>query len=93
MALPGFAKFFCKAASEELQHAQALMSFQNARGGRIVLEDIKKPAKDEWGTGLEAMETALELERMVNQAVLDLHKVADTHGDVHVSFCTHPTIT
>ena len=34
--------------------------------------------------GLEAMETALELEKKVNQSLLDLHKVADSHGDFQV---------
>jgi hypothetical protein len=30
------------------------------------------------------METALELEKKVNQSLLDLHKVADSHGDFQV---------
>lgn len=51
MALPGFADYFKKASSEEMVHAQKLMEFQNKRGGRVVLKDIKKPAKNEWGTG------------------------------------------
>lgn len=83
--LPGFAKFFHKSADEEKQHAEMLMKFQNDRGGRVVLKDIVKPAKDEWGSGLQAMEAALELEKTVNRALLDLHKVADKHGDFHVS--------
>ena len=51
VALSGFADYFRKAAHEEMEHAQKLMEFQNKRGGRVVLKDIKKPAKDEWGTG------------------------------------------
>ena len=47
MALPGFAKYFKKAADEEKEHAELLMKFQVQRGGRIVLSDIKKPIKDE----------------------------------------------
>ena len=85
VALPNFAKYFRKAAHEEMEHAQTFMQFQNHRGGRIVLQDIKKPAKDEWGSGQEAMQAALELEKTVNQALLDLHKIADKHGDFHVS--------
>ena len=34
--------------------------------------------------GLEAMEAALELEKKVNKSLLDLHKVADSHGDFQV---------
>ena len=37
-----------------------------------------------FAAGLEAMETALELEKKVNQSLLDLHKVADAHGDFQV---------
>ena len=84
VALPGFAKYFRKASHEELEHAEKLMKFQTQRGGRIVLQDVKKPARDEWGTGLTAMEAALELERTVNEALLSLHKVADKHGDFQV---------
>ena len=88
MALPGFAKYFRKASGEEMEHAQKFMKFQNDRGGRVVLQDIKKPARDEWGSGKEAMEAALSLEKTVNEALLDLHKVADRHCDFHVSL-TH----
>ena len=52
VALSGFAQYFRKASQEELGHAQKLMEFQSKRGGRITLSDIKKPAKDEWGTGM-----------------------------------------
>ena len=60
------------------------MKFQAQRGGRVILSDIKKPAKDEWGTGLEAMQDALELEKTVNQALLDLHKIANDNSDFQV---------
>ena len=39
---------------------------------------------DEWGNGLEALEAALQLEKTVNQALLDLHKTADKHGDAQM---------
>ncbi|XP_061179683.1 soma ferritin-like [Saccostrea echinata] len=81
VALPGFSKYFKKASDEEREHAERLMKYQNKRGGRIVLQDIKKPDRDEWGTGLDAMQVALQLEKTVNQSLLDLHKVADSHGD------------
>ena len=81
VALPGFAKFFKKSSMEEREHAEKMMTYQNKRGGRIVLQDIAKPIRDSWGTGLEAMQTALELEKNVNQALLDLHKVASGNND------------
>jgi len=84
VALPGFAKFFKESSDEEREHAEKLMKYQNTRGGRIVLQDIKKPERDEWGTGLEAMQVALQLEKSVNQSLLDLHKVADGHSDAQL---------
>ena len=48
------------------------------------LFDCQPPEKSDWGTGLEAMQSALELEKHVNQALLDLHKIADSHGDAQM---------
>uniref|UniRef100_A0A8C4X8Z8 Ferritin n=1 Tax=Erpetoichthys calabaricus TaxID=27687 RepID=A0A8C4X8Z8_ERPCA len=84
VALKGFAEFFKEQSEEEQEHANKLMEFQNKRGGRIFLQDIKKPEKDEWGSGLEAMQAALKLEKSVNQALLDLHNLASTHVDPHL---------
>jgi len=81
VALPGFSKFFRKSSDEEREHAEKFMAYQNKRGGRIVLQDVKKPESSEWGSGLNAMTEALKLEKSVNQALLDLHKLAGTHDD------------
>jgi len=43
------------------------MRYQNKRGGRIVLQPIAKPTRDEWSSPLEAITAALELEKTVNQ--------------------------
>uniref|UniRef100_A0A3Q0RI31 Ferritin n=1 Tax=Amphilophus citrinellus TaxID=61819 RepID=A0A3Q0RI31_AMPCI len=61
--LPNFAKFFHTQSKEECEHAEKLMTFQNKRGGRIFLQDIRKPDRDEWGSGVEALECALQLEK------------------------------
>lgn len=81
VALKNIAEFFNKSSKEEREHAEKLMKYQNLRGGTIVLQDIQKPAKQTWGSMLEAVTDALELEKVVNQSLLDLHKVADSHGD------------
>ncbi|WP_395241651.1 ferritin-like domain-containing protein [Salmonella sp. s51933] len=47
----------------------------------MLLKDIKKPDKDDWGTGKEAMESALCLEKFVNEALFNLHEVALTNKD------------
>lgn len=41
VALPGFSHFFKENSDEEREHAQKLLSFQNKRGGRIFLQDVK----------------------------------------------------
>jgi len=81
IALPGFSKYFKKASAEEAEHAEKFMKFQNSRGGRVVLKDIPRPENDEWGTPLDAMKKALELEKTVNQSIIDLHGLADSKAD------------
>ncbi|XP_069468312.1 ferritin heavy chain, oocyte isoform-like [Ambystoma mexicanum] len=85
VALRNFAKYFLKQSYEEREHAQKLMKLQNQRGGHIFLQDIKKPDHDDWGSGLEAMERALQLEKDVNQSLLDLHKLSMDMDDPHLS--------
>jgi ferritin heavy chain len=80
-ALPGFSKYFRKASDEERDHACKLIQYQNMRGGKVVFQDIDKPTKSEWSSPLEAIEDALELEKTVNQSLLDLHKAADGATD------------
>ncbi|XP_034541016.1 ferritin, heavy polypeptide 1b isoform X2 [Notolabrus celidotus] len=75
--------FFDAQSKEEREHAEKLMGLQNKRGGRIFLQDIRKPDRDEWGSGLEALECALQLEKTVNQSLLDLQKMATEHNDPH----------
>ncbi|XP_054706241.1 soma ferritin-like [Uloborus diversus] len=84
VALKHISEFFKESSDEEREHAMKLMKFQNQRGGTILLKDIKTPHKSKWASPLEAMEDALELEKTVNQALLDLHKVASSHDDAQM---------
>ena len=81
VALKNFAKYFLHQSHEEREHAERLMKLQNQRGGRIFLQDIKKPDRDDWENGLTAMECVLCLERSVNQSLLELHKLATEKND------------
>ena len=67
VALPKVAAFFRHSAEEEQGHAQQFMDYQNKRGGRVALQPIEKPAKTEFTSTLDAVETALGLERRVNE--------------------------
>merc|ERR1712193_395433 len=84
-ALHGFAGHFKTESGEERAHGMKLMEYQTKRGGRVVFQDIAKPTTMEWGTPLEAMEAALELEKTVNQSLLDLHAAASKKNDPHLS--------
>jgi ferritin heavy chain len=85
VALKGHRDYFAKMAKEENEHANKFMEYQNKRGGTIVLLDIKKPQQQSWSSPLEAHETALQLEKDVYQALLELHAFATKHEDPHLS--------
>ena len=85
IALPGFSHMFEKDSEEEREHAEKLMKYLNKRGGRVVLADIKRPDKDEWGSGLDALQAALGLEKKVNESLLALHALATASNDPHLT--------
>lgn len=57
------------------------MKYQNKRGGRVQLQDQRKPSKDDWNSPLEAFEAALAIEKSINEALLSLHNVAENSKD------------
>ncbi|XP_022088325.1 soma ferritin-like isoform X2 [Acanthaster planci] len=57
-----------------------LMAYQNKRGGRVCLQDIKSPAQ-EFSNGQKALEAALQLEKDVNKSWLELDEVAGNAKD------------
>lgn len=48
----------------------------------------QKPDRDDWNSGLDAMQVSLSLEKSVNQSLLDLHEVASNHKDSQVGAFT-----
>lgn len=62
-----------------------LIKYLNKRGGRWIPETIQCPDKDEWGTGLDSLTTALGLEKQVNDSLLLLHGQAFKRGDSHLT--------
>ena len=81
VALGNIAKWMKKQSDEEREHAEIFMKYQNTRGGRLVLQNVQKPEKDEWGTALEAFEAAMALEKFNNQSLLELHDLAVENND------------
>merc|ERR1719326_185675 len=85
VALHGFAKRFRENSEEERGHAMKLIEYQNMRGGRVVFQDVAKAKTDDWTSALNAVESSLELEKKVHEALLELHKEGDSHGDAQLT--------
>jgi len=83
VALPGLYKYFKKASGEEREHAMKFLTYQNKRGGDVVLTDIQAPSRRNWNSAKDAMTEALQLEKKVNQKLLELHGIASTHNDAN----------
>uniref|UniRef100_UPI00398F1FDA ferritin, heavy subunit-like n=1 Tax=Pristiophorus japonicus TaxID=55135 RepID=UPI00398F1FDA len=84
IALRHFSDFFKKLSRADHEHAERLMQFQNQRGGHVALMDIKVGEQGAWSDGLEAMQRALQMEKDVNQSLLDLHKLSSGNTDPHL---------
>ena len=87
VAMKGLSGYFKHNSDEEREHAEKLMTYMNKRGGRVVLRDVNKPENDEWGTALNALQNALDLEKKVNQSLLDLHVLSSSMNDTQ--FCEY----
>lgn len=85
VALPGLAKYFKEASEEERGHAELMMDYQNMRGGKVKMQSIIMPDMEfgstEQGDAQYAMELALSLEKLNNEKLLALHKVAEECDD------------
>ncbi|XP_069057043.1 ferritin heavy chain A-like [Pleurodeles waltl] len=84
VALPHMSDFLHEQSQEEHEHAIKLLRYLNKRGGRVALQDIRRPEREAWGNSLEALQAALHLHKTLNQALLDLHKLATEKSDPHL---------
>jgi len=57
------------------------MEYQNQRGGIVALYEYPRLTKQQWASGLHAMQAALDLEKVVHQALQDLHTKATMYRD------------
>ena len=86
--LPGISAHFRKEGVEERGHAELLMNYQIQRGGRVELQAIMPPQVDydhpEKGDALYAFELSLSLEKLNNDRLIALHKVAGAADDANM---------
>ncbi|XP_041585813.1 ferritin light chain-like [Vulpes lagopus] len=84
VALEALGHFFRELAREKHEGAQRLLKLQTQRVGNALFQDVQKPSHDKWGKALDAMETAVVLEKNLNEALLDLHALASAQADAHL---------
>ncbi|XP_061666456.1 ferritin, lower subunit-like [Syngnathoides biaculeatus] len=84
VALPKFSQFFLGLSGKEREHAEKLLEYQNTRGGRILLQTIAKPSREDWRGGLDAMSFSLDYQKAMNTCILEAHRKAGTHTDPHL---------
>jgi ferritin heavy chain len=86
--LPGIAQHFQAESLEERGHAELLMNYQIMRGGRVELQAIMPPQVDydhaEKGDALYAFELSLSLEKLNNDRLIALHRVAGEADDANM---------
>ncbi|XP_051969724.1 ferritin, lower subunit-like [Xyrauchen texanus] len=84
VALPNFSKFSLERSKKEREQAELLLKYQNTRGGRILLQTIAKPSRDEWKGGLDAITFSLEYQKSLNRSLLEIHQAAGENSDPHL---------
>ncbi|XP_026208045.1 ferritin [Anabas testudineus] len=85
VALPNFSSFFLERSGKEREQAEKLLEYQNMRGGRILLQTIAKPSREDWKGGLDAMSFSLDYQKSLNTFILNVHRRAGNHTDPHLT--------
>jgi len=78
--LKGAAQWMTVQVREELSHAEKIYRYLVERGGRVVLDAVKKP-KIEWDSPLQVFEEALAHEQHITGCFNDLADLALQLGD------------
>jgi len=87
IGLNHIAQFFNKSSLEEREHAHKLITYQNKRGGDVILSNIMNIDNNNWYHNKEksdvlcAFEKALEMEQIVYKSLLNLHKIGTETND------------
>ena len=77
---------FKKKSEKKQKDANKLIDYQNKRGGTVLLNNIKLyDIEKDWHNGLGALEVGLELEKSLNQSILEFHALSSTHHDANLT--------
>ncbi|MDD3419761.1 MAG: ferritin [Candidatus Gastranaerophilales bacterium] len=78
--LVGFANWMNIQVQEELNHAKFFFDYVIERGGKVALEQIRKP-KHEWSNLIEVFEETLGHERHISSRINDIASLAIEEKD------------
>ncbi|XP_070259865.1 ferritin, heavy subunit-like [Myotis yumanensis] len=81
---PVFSAFFEDQAEVKREHGKQFLKYLIGLGNTICLPVIKRPEVDNWQTGIEALEYALELEKQLSHLLIDLKITAIANNDSHL---------
>ncbi|KAK1335549.1 hypothetical protein QTO34_003339 [Cnephaeus nilssonii] len=73
---PSFATFFEDQANVKRENGKKFLEYLGKCGNKICLPVFKRPEIDYWGTGISALECALELEDQLTKLLMDLKTTA-----------------
>lgn len=87
VGLRELADYFNQASLEERTHADKFMRYQTMRGGIVELQTIPVPTLnlEKPQHVKQSLELALQLERSVNEKLLELHQIASSNNDPQFS--------
>ncbi|XP_055293868.1 ferritin light chain-like [Moschus berezovskii] len=84
MALSGAGRFFRALAKEKQEGAQLLLKMLKAWGDDVLVQGGQTLSPEKWNTSVDAMESAMALEKSLNQALLDLHALGRASADAQL---------
>lgn len=85
IGLFGMADFNRWCAFDNAINARKVMDYIVERGGRVCLDDIKKPDTTEWGAPIESLKSLLKEYQELYDLVLRVHDKAHENHDPHLN--------
>ncbi|TKC39113.1 hypothetical protein EI555_003889 [Monodon monoceros] len=83
--VPSFHTFFQDQAEVKREHAKQFIKYLRKYKCKVCLPVIKRPDIDNWGTGKQAIESALQLEKALNTLLQELKTLASKNKETNLS--------
>ncbi|XP_036121756.1 ferritin light chain-like [Molossus molossus] len=84
MPLENMGHFFRELAKEKLKGTKHLLKMQNQCGDHSLFQNVLELSQDEWGKTQDTMEAILDIEKNLNEALVDLHALGSIHTNPHL---------